>query len=100
MEIEEPKPIQDEKELQELYSDIEDRCLKLDNYEEPGMTVEQMIEKLMIVLQSVKDQQLFSSNEILKEVHTENLKYFFCYLDFLCCLIDLDGFTAGFRKIE
>lgn len=29
----------------------------------------------MIVLRSIKDLQLFSPNENLKEVHTEHLKY-------------------------
>ena len=78
MEISESKqethPITDEKELISVFNDIQQRCFKLDNFEQPGMTVEAMIEKLLLVLKSIKDFQMFSQNQKLKEVHTEYLK--------------------------
>ena len=64
------------------------------------MTVEVMIEKLMLVLQSVKEVQMFSPNENVKEVHTEKLKYILGYVDCFCCLIGWDGFTAEFRNLD
>lgn len=66
--------ITDEKELLTLFLDIEQRCMKLENFEEPGMSVEDMIEKLQTVLRSIKQMQLFSPNESIKEIHTEHLK--------------------------
>ena len=83
MEIEnERQSITDEKELLTLFQDIENRCYKLDQFEDPGMSLEDMIEKLMVVLQSIKDIQMFSPNETLKDVHTEHLKYQMPYSDF------------------
>ena len=66
--------ITDEKELLTMFLDIEQRCMKLENFEEPGMSVEDMIEKLQTVLRSIKQMQLFSPNEFIKEIHTEHLK--------------------------
>jgi hypothetical protein len=57
-----------------MFLDIEQRCMKLENFEEPGMSVEDMIEKLQTVLRSIKQMQLFSPNEFIKEIHTEHLK--------------------------
>ena len=62
MEIEKQEIITDQQQLMQLYLDIESRCIKMDNYEEPGMTAEEMIEKLMVVFRSVTELQMFSPN--------------------------------------
>ena len=69
------EPITNEKELMTLFTDIEGRCFKLENFEDAGMKIEEMIEKLeKVVLRSIQRLSLFSPNEKLKEMHTEHLK--------------------------
>ena len=68
--------IDNEQDLALCFQDIEDRCLKLENFEEAGMTVEEMIKVLEgPVLKAVQSFSLFSPNESLKEVHTEHMKF-------------------------
>jgi hypothetical protein len=53
---------------------VEARCFKLDNFEPVDLSVEEMIDKLQLLVKSIKELQLFSPNESLKEVHTEKMK--------------------------
>lgn len=58
-----------------------------------------MIAKLeKVVLKSVQHLSLFSSNEKLKEMQTEHLKYLFDDQDSLPCLITLDGSMDAYNN--
>lgn len=63
------------------------------------MTLEDMIAKLeKVVLKSVQHLSLFSSNEKLKEMQTEHLRYLLDYLGSWPCLITSDGFMADYNN--
>lgn len=46
----------------------------IEDFEDPGVTNESLIEKFGIVQKYITEQQMFSENEKAKEIATENLR--------------------------
>lgn len=61
-------------ELNKLYDELEKKCRMIEDFEDPGVTNESLIEKFGIVQKYITEQQMFSENEKAKEIATENLR--------------------------
>lgn len=72
---EEEYMILEEKEVRKFYSDLEKHCEQLENGEKGEMSNEKLIDNLFIVQKSIQHLRMFSPNEKIKEIQTENLKY-------------------------
>lgn len=61
-------------ELNKLYDELEKKCRMIEDFEDPDVTNESLIEKFGIVQKYITEQQMFSENEKAKEIATENLR--------------------------
>ena len=53
-------------ELNALYAGLEQKCQQIEDFDDPGLTHEQLIEKFGIAQKYISEHQIFSENEKLK----------------------------------
>lgn len=58
----------------DLFLKMEQKCADIEDFKDPGMKYEEIIEKFLFIQKCIQHLSLFSQNEKITDIHTENLK--------------------------
>lgn len=59
----------------EMFLKMEQKCADIEDFKDPGMKNEEIIEKFIYIQKCIGHLSLFSQNEKITDIHTENLRY-------------------------